>query len=169
MEYANELWLIVWEFIKGTFSNPANLAILVVAWALIEALSPLFAFVVSLPKVNKSARLQLHNLVKKGKQQAAVFWCAVGTWVPYSQPELCGAELTEGCQTIMDRLAVAVVLGYGMSVIHWFIAPKIRKALGNTKMHRITCSNCRKGVKVSSLDDPCPICGEIPHEVTSPQ
>ncbi len=167
MEYATEIWEIVWAFTVEIFRSPANYAILVVAWFAVEVTGPVFAFLVSLPKMKRPTRLRLHSLLFKGKQVGSTLWCVILTWVPYAQPDLCGRDRAEGCQTIMDRLAVAVVLGIGLAVAHRIIAPRLRKMLGRSKLHRITCSNCRKGIRVSSLEDPCPECGQVPHEVTS--
>lgn len=166
MEYAYEIWEIVWGFTLEIFRSPANYAILMVAWFAVEVTGPLFAFLVSLPKMGRASRLRLHGLLNKGKHVGSTLWCVIFTWVPYAQPDLCDAQQTEGCQTIMSRLAVGVVLGAGLAVGHRLVAPRVRKLLGRKKMHRITCSSCRHGIKVASLEDPCPACGMVPHEVT---
>ncbi len=168
MEYANEIWLIVWAFIRETFSNPANLAVLMVAWFAVEVTGGFVRFAISLPsKMTKTTRLKLYGGLQKGKRYGSTCWAALLMWVPYSQPALCGPEMVAGCQTIMSRLSTAVILGLGLAVGHRLIAPRLRKIMGRGKTYRITCSNCRKGVKVASLEDACPQCGEVPHEVTS--
>ncbi len=169
MEYANEIWVIVWAFTVDIFRSPANYAILVSAWFAVEATGPLFAFLVSLPKVSKAARLKLHAMLNRGKQVGSTLWCLIFTMIPYAQPELCDDARLAGCQTIMDRMAVAVVLGLGLSVSHRLVAPRLRKLLGRDKLHGITCSNCRKRINVASLEDACPECGEVPLEVTAPK
>lgn len=167
MEQATEILAIIWAFTVEIFRSPANYAILVVAWFAVEITGPVLRFLVSLPRVTRKTRLQLYGLLRHGKRIGSTLWCLILTWVPYAQPDLCGPGRLEGCQTIMSRLAVAVVLGGGLALGHRAIAARLRKAFGVAKLHRITCSNCRKGIKVTSLEDPCPECSEVPHEVTT--
>ncbi|HEU02309.1 hypothetical protein LCGC14_2721050 [marine sediment metagenome] len=167
MQYATEIWAIVWAFTLEIYRSPANYAILVVAWFAVEATGSLFSLLISLPKLRKPTRLRLYGLVQRGKFYGSALWCAILVWIPYAQPDLCGADRAEGCQTIMGRLAVAVVLGLGLSVGHKLVAPRLRRILGRAKTRRVVCSSCRKSVKIGSFEDPCPECGEVPHEVTA--
>ncbi|KKL45432.1 hypothetical protein LCGC14_2355750 [marine sediment metagenome] len=169
MEYANEIWVIVWGFTVDIFRSPANYAILVSAWFAVEVCEFVFSFLASIPKMRKATRLKLHALLNQGKRTGSTLWCMLFTWFPYAQPDLCGADRAAGCQTIMDRMAIAVVLGLGLSVGHRLVAPRLRKLLGRDKLHGITCSNCRTRIKVASLEDACPECGEVPLEVTAPK
>lgn len=163
MEISREL--IAWA--EALVSNPINYPILAATWIIIEVMDPFVRWLIAAPGRTPQARMRLHQLAGMGKRFAAVFWCSLFVWVPLAQPPLCGLAVVDGCQPIMDRIAVGLVLGFGLTGGHAIAMVAARKVRGEDKRRKIVCANCRSTVAVSSLEDPCPICKESPHrEVT---
>jgi len=154
------------QWAMSIVQNPINLPILGATWVIIEALDPLFLWVVDSPGRTAQARVRLYQLVGIGKRLAAVFWCSLAVWIPLAQPELCVEVAAAGCQTIIERIAVGAVLGFSLTGGHWAAKVVYRKVRGEKRQRRIICVACRKKVLVADLADPCPQCGESPHEVT---
>ena len=157
---------VVWGYVVGILTTPQNLALLVLSWGLVEAAAPLLRWVIASPAWNKWQRVRLYELGKLGKRMAATLWCLALVWVPYAQPPLCDGPAALGCQTVIQRLTTAVVLGLALSVGHNLIARLARRTLGKHKLHAFICANCRSKINVEYTADPCPKCGVSPHEVT---
>lgn len=158
-------WTQVIQWAEGIALNPINYPILGVTWVIIELMDPLVRWLIDGAK-QASARVRLYQLAGIGKRFAAVFWCSLFVWVPLAQPELCQEAVTKVCQTLMERLSVGAVLGFALTGGHAVGAALYRKAVKEKKKRKIICANCKSTALVFSLSDPCPICGQPPHEVT---
>ena len=157
----------VWEYSRALLTTPENALLLAVSWVCVEAVAPIAAFVVALPGWSGRQRLMIYGLLGALKNFAAVFWCSILVWIPHAQPALCAA--TSGhppCQNFAERVATGIVLGGALAAGHKLIAPRVRKMIGRPKRHRFVCANCRKIIQIEYTSDPCPACGQTPHEVT---
>lgn len=143
----------------------SNGAILVGTWSVIELMSPAVNAVV-MSRLMLPYRLKLYAAAKHGKRVAALIWCSGLVWIPTLQPPLCDAEGLGACQTVLERLATGAALGVCLSFGHMSAARAIRRLTGSTKKVVIACAHCGHKSKVESLSEPCPSCGQPPHEVT---
>lgn len=161
-----QVWQTAYDTLIAILTTPQNVVLLLLSWGLVEAFAPIVEWTLASRKLKTQARLRLYGLARVGKRLGATLWCSALVWLPHAQPPLCGDDMLDGCHTLIDRLATAVVLGLALSLGHNVVAKTIRRVTGNRKKHRVICANCRGRIQIETLDDPCSKCGEKPHEVT---
>lgn len=148
----------------NAYLTPANGAILIATWTLVEVTQPLVTLVV-MSKALVRYRQPLHRAASVGKKLAAAIWCSALMWVPTFQPPLCEGPADGVCQPLVERLAAGLLLGLLLSLGHASFMAIIRKRTGRIRLVTVRCVNCRKTYRASSLEDACAHCGNPPDEV----
>lgn len=166
-EIANTAGGVIADYAVMIITTPQNAPILVAAWWLVERTDGLISWWIASPRYTKTQRVRLRGLADWGKQGAAAFWCLLLAMVPGAQQPICAAADTPDCHTWVERIAAPIAMGLALSGLHKVIAFGYRKLGGKPRLRRIVCANCRKPAELRELNQPCPNCGQPPHEVTS--
>lgn len=122
------------ELIKGIVLEPRNLYILIPVWVVNEFVGlPLLWDWVKLwveRAPNAVEKVWRGKTARNTKRTAIVLMCLGASFVPFAQPAMCVGVDTEACQTIMERLTVASVLGGFLILVH---AKVLRRLTGGRK------------------------------------
>lgn len=121
------VWGILLAFARDHLLTTHNLFMLVGTWVLIWAAErPVFWLVSRMPSARQ---VTWWGLQKNGKALAGILWCELLVWVPTVQPPLCDGPV-DGCQTVFGRIALGVVLGGGLSLLHKYVIARLKRAFG---------------------------------------
>lgn len=113
--------------LSGILTTPANALILILSWGLVEAFAPPVEWILARQRWSIAQRSKLALAAKLGKRLAATIWCLGLVWIPGAQPPLCDGWVVADCQTVIERLTVAVVLGLALSLTHNLVARAIKR------------------------------------------